>query len=231
MSLRSDVDAARAAAIEGLTAAHDHFTYSRRLWRQLLADARLEPATTVVLNNPTTGSRVAQQDLLPVVAASLEDYLPSAAVGQFVSTTEAFLSDVVRLWVIAYPFHFRTPVDVQTIVSAPDKPAILQAMADTFVGSLAYRSPREWFKQLNAIVALGVPTDPQVDGFAELKATRDVFVHNRGIANPLYLRKAGPLARATDGQPLDLPDPYVRDGWRLCQQVVTDVGTAAAARA
>lgn len=120
---------------------------------------------------------------------------------------------------------------MQTIVSAPDKPAILQAMADMYVAGLAYRAPREWFKQLNEIVKLGVPSDPQVDAFAELKATRDVFVHNRGIANDLYLRKSGTLARATEGQPLDLPDQYVHDAWLVCHQLVVDVGTAAAARA
>jgi hypothetical protein len=141
------------------------------------------------------------------------------------------LADLVRLWVIAYPFHFRTPVDVQTIVTAPDKAAILEAMADAYVTSLAYKTPREWFKQMNAIVSLGVPADAQIDAFAELKATRDVFVHNRGIANDTYLRKAGPMARAIEGQPIDLPDPYVHDAWRLCQSIVTDVGTAAAARA
>jgi hypothetical protein len=221
----------RDVAVKELADAHNHFAYSLLLWRRLLADARVERPTTVILSNPITGSTVANQDLLPVVADSLEEYLPSAAIGQIVAVTEAFVVDLVGLWVVAHPYHFKDKVDVETIIGAADKPAILQAMADAFVAGLAYKTPREWFRQLNSIVKLGVPSDFQIDAFAELKATRDVFVHNRGIANGVYLRKAGTLARATDGQPLDLPDAYVDDAWTLCHQLVVDVGTAAAARA
>jgi hypothetical protein len=230
MPLRSDVEAVRDRSLDALVEAHDHLEFSRQLWRDVLATTR-RPGQPLVLSNPVTGSRATGAALLAVVAASLNSYLPSASIQQFVSVAETFLADLVRLWVTAYPFHFRTPVDVQTIITAPDKAAILEAMADVYVGSLAYKTPREWFKQLNAIVALGVPTDAQIDAFAELKATRDVFVHNRGMANETYVRKAGVLARASDGQPIDLPDPYVHQAWRLCQSIVTDVGTAAAARA
>ena len=231
MSLRSDVESARVASLASLSAARNHFVYSRQLWDRLSLDARLTPATAAVLVDPTTGSSVDAPDLPAVVSAAPELYLPSAAVGQFVSATEAFVADLVRLWVVAYPFHFKGPVDVQPIVAAPDKPAVVDYLADVYVGSLFYKSPREWFKQLNAIVSLGVPTDDQVDAFAEVKATRDLFVHNRGIANETYVRKAGPAARAIDGQPVDLPDDYVHDAYRLCHALVADVGNAAAARA
>jgi hypothetical protein len=58
-----------------------------------------------------------------------------------------------------------------------------------------------------------------------------VFVHNRGIVTDIYLDKAGALRRAAIGQPLDLPDSYVHEGWRLCRKIVNDIGTAAAAKA
>jgi hypothetical protein len=40
---------------------------------------------------------------------------------------------------------------------------------------------------------------------AELKATRNVRAHNAGIANEIYVRKSGQLARAKAGEPLSMP--------------------------
>ena len=122
-------------------------------------------------------------------------------------------------------------VDVKDVVVAHDKNAIVQRIIDAHVGSLTYKSPHDWFEQINAMVALGAPAAVDVYRLAELKATRDIFVHNRGIVNETYLRKAGASARAAAGQPLDLPDAYVRTAWELCSRLTQDVGTAAAARA
>ena len=231
MSLRSDVVELTRSGLTALAAAHDHFAYSQQLWLELLTDPSVLAGRHTKLTNPITGSAVDDAVLVPTVNVAAELYLPSAAIGQFVSVTEAFVGDLIGRWLVEYPYHFKGTVDVQTVLSAPDRPAVLQLLADQFVGAMAYKSPRDWFKQLNAIVALGVPADAEVDAFAEIKATRDVFVHNRGIANDVYVRKAGPLARAVDGEPLDLPDPYVDDGWRACHAIVDAVGTAAAERA
>ena len=78
---------------------------------------------------------------------------------------------------------------------------------------------------------MNCPGPAEIEQFAEFKATRDVFAHNRGIVSQTYLDKTGPVARATLGNPLQLPDSYLHDSWRLCRKIVTDVGTAAAAKA
>ena len=232
MPLRDDVEATQRRVTTALSLAHDHFVYSQQLWKRSLVVGKVRGSGRTRLVNRVTKSRAEGVFLEIAVDQALGLYLPTAAIGQIVSLTEAFVVDLVRLWVTAHPFHLRgTPVDVELIVSAADKPAILRTLADRHVASLSYKTPREWFKQLNTMVTLGSPTDAEVDGFAELKATRDVFVHSSGIANEIYLRKAGTLARATVGDPLDLPDAYVHDAYRLCHALVTDVGTAAAARA
>lgn len=87
-------------------------------------------------------------------------------------------------------------MDVQAIVAAPDKAAILRPVVDQYVLSMGYKRPSEWFRQLNGIVSLNCPTDAEAARFSEFKATRDVFVHNRGIVTEIYLDKAATLARA-----------------------------------
>jgi len=232
MSLRSDVLALRDEAAANLTGAHDHLAYSQGLWLDLLARRGGKyHRGRVVLSNPVTGQAVLGNELRSVVTESVELNLPSAAIQQFTSITEAFLADLVRLWLTAYPSHLKGKVDIKDIVVAHDKDAIVQRVIDAHVGALTYKSPHDWFEQINAMVALGAPAPVDVYNFAEVKATRDIFVHNRGIVNETYVRKAGSLARATVGQPLDLPDPYVRSAWELCERLTQDVGTAAAARA
>lgn len=230
MSLRSDVERLRDESLAALVETHDYLVYSQRLWRRLGIETTRHRRRLSVYNR-ATGSKLTEADLPSLVDASVRKHLPIATIQQFTSITEAFLADLVRLWVTAYPFHLRGQLDVPSILKAPDKDAIVQLLVDRYLLDMTAKPPREWFRQLNEVVALGAPTVAEVDAFAEVKATRDVFVHNRGFVPEAYVRKAGPLARGAVGEPLDLPDPYLHDAWQSCEAIVAAVGTAAAGRA
>jgi hypothetical protein len=77
---------------------------------------------------------------------------------------------------------------------------------------------------------LGCPTPNEIDRIAEAKASRDVLVHNRGLASKTYASKAGKLARYQDGQRIDIPEHYHRDTWELIRKVITDISNAAIAK-
>jgi hypothetical protein len=80
-------------------------------------------------------------------------------------------------------------------------------------------------------VKLGCPTQDEIDRIGEAKASRDILAHNRGLANQIYLLKAGKFARFADGQKLDIPEHYHRETWELIRKVIADVFGAAAAKA
>jgi hypothetical protein len=183
------------------------------------------------LENKETRTTITELDLPRVAQTAANDYLPAATLQQFASLAETFLTELMRLWVTSHPTHLKGEVPVQLIVAAPDKAAILRPLIDQYVLGMGYKSPREWFKQLSSIVSLNHPSEAEIDQFAEFKATRDVFVHNRGIVTAIYTAKAGSLTRAPVGAPLDLPDAYLHAAWRLCSKIITDVGTDAAAKA
>ena len=84
---------------------------------------------------------------------------------------------------------------------------------------------------MEKLIAPGCPTDAEIGRLTEIKATRDVLVHGQGVANPTYLRKAGVLARAALQQPLPVTPNYHCESWSLLRKIVSDVGTAAAAKA
>jgi len=231
MSLKSEIETLRDTTASGLSAAHDHFVYTKKLWRIIDIEIRRR-GRKIILDNKVTGSRLTERDLLPVAQASVNDYLPSATIQQMVSLTETFLTDLVRLWVTAYPFHLKgQSVEIQTIVAAPDKASILAPLIENYVLAMGYKRPTEWFRQLQSMVSIPHPTQTEAEQFAEFKATRDVFVHNRGVATAIYADKAGANARAAAGLPLDLPDAYLHAGWALCRKIVLGVASAVAAKA
>jgi len=99
------------------------------------------------------------------------------------------------------------------------------------LNEVLYDRPTEWFSYLDGKVKLGCPTSNEVERIAEAKATRDVFVHNKGVANKTYESKAGNLARFHDGEKIDISEQYHRETWELVHRVVSDVSNAAIAKA
>jgi hypothetical protein len=229
--LADDIRATRDQTLSLLNDTHDYFTYTKRSWRILQA-AVLRDGMRFILRNQATNSTVDQNDLLARAQRYVSVDLSSATLQQFVSTFESYLMAVLRLWLRAYPAAVSArQVKGEQILALPDKGAIVDALIDKELQDVLYDRPANWFKYLNGRVALGCPTDGEVQQFAEIKATRDVLVHGGGVATSIYADKAGPLARAVPGQPLDVPEPYHRASWELIGKLVHDIGTTMAARA
>ena len=61
---------------------------------------------------------------------------------------------------------------------------------------------------------------PIENAYTEVKASRDVLVHNAGVINDLYLDKAGKLARGETGEALSLNDKYFDEAYLVLKEVV-----------
>ena len=137
----------------------------------------------------------------------------------------------MRLWLVAYPRSLGArKVDFDKVLDAPDKSAVTLLVVDKELNELSYERPTEWFAYLNAKVNLGCPTRDEIDAIAEMKATRDVLIHNRGVVNKTYELKTGKLARYKDGQRIDIPDQYHRQTWELIRKLVSDICNATIAK-
>ena len=73
-------------------------------------------------------------------------------------------------------------------------------------------------------------SSPLWDSLSEIKASRDILVHNKGVVNATYLAKAGKRARHKDGEPLEIPEQYHRASWETINKVVRDLAAAAIAK-
>jgi hypothetical protein len=94
----------------------------------------------------------------------------------------------------------------------------LQA-TDALLNELSYKSPSEFADALQGLLSINLLECPAFHKYVEIKATRDIFIHNRGIANDIYMRKAGSHARVKTGVVLPIDLQYFLESYEICLQV------------
>ena len=230
MPLADDIRATGRRALAALDAAHDYFGFSLQAWEAInsMADAG-EPLR---FQNPATGTTLDETTLTGWAARHVSPNLGRNALQQFVSVLEDFLFGLMRLWLAAHPRSLsRKQLLLSAVLDAPDKPAIVLAVVDRELNEVKYERLAEWFAYLEKLAKLGCPTADEIALLAEIKATRDVLVHNQGVANEAYVQKAGALARAVDGEILDAEPPYVEAAYPFLRRLVAELAEAASSKA
>lgn len=227
MGLADDIRRLAVNLLSGLDAAHDYYTFSRRVWG--FVEKKVSQGERFTFVNPSTGRRISQDELATLGEEYVETYLRSAAFQTFVSLFEDFVFDPLRLWLSAYPGSLsRKQVELGAVLRAGDVAAVARVVIDKEINELKYERVSNWFEYLNRLVSVGSPSADEVERLAEMKASRDILVHNQGVANPIYEQKAGRLARHRSGERLELPEAYLRESSRLIKKVIGDVSEAAA---
>jgi hypothetical protein len=89
--------------------------------------------------------------------------------------------------------------------------ALLQEAVEKQIDQLFYQRFDSTVEALSAFFTNTAIAHSSKDDVTELKATRDIYVHNAGIINGAYHRKAGPKARQADfhTKKLALDDSYL----------------------
>jgi hypothetical protein len=230
MALTDDLRALRDRALTDLNSAHDYYTDTKIAWGIVLQE--IEAGRTFSAQNLTTGTVTTQAELAGKARGYMTEQLAEATFQQFISIFENFFQELLRLWLLAYPMSLESrQVEFRAVLQAPDKEAIAQLVVNKELNEVLYDRPPEWFKYLNERAKLGCPSPDEISRIAEAKASRDVLVHNRGIANKVYESKADKLARYKDGERLDIPEQYHRATWELIRKIIADIAAAAIAKA
>ena len=229
MALSDDIRALRDQVLADLAAAHDYYTDTKIAWR--IVHKVIAVGHTMTIRNMITGTVTTQAELAAKARGYVTEQLTEATFQQFISIFENFYFDLLRLWLTAYPQSLgKKMVDFKTILELPDKNAITGLVVRKELSEVLYDRPTEWFAYLEDKVKLGCPTSDEIEHIAEAKASRDVFVHNKGIANKSYESKADKLARFAEGDEISIPEHYHRETFELIRKVVTDVANAAIAK-
>jgi hypothetical protein len=229
MSLADDIEALANRTLSSLDAGHDYYTYTKRVWR-VFQDV-VESGRKFGFRNPTTGTQVDEQALLTRAAHYTTEYLASSTFQHFVSLFEDFLFELMRYWLAAYPASLsKKQVEMESVLNCADKTAIILTVVDRELNELKYGRLADWFVYLERLAKLNCPTSDEIQRLAEIKASRDILVHNNGFANATYVAKAGNYARKREGEKLEIPEQYHLASWEAIRKAVTDASAAAVAK-
>ena len=117
---------------------------------------------------------------------------------------------LLRHWVLVHPQSIgKKQLPVSIIFEAADLDTVKRAAIDRELNELSYKKLKDWFVYLESLVKLGCPSEDEIKRLAEIKATRDVFIHNSGVANAIYEEKAGEKKRFRAGEKMDVPETTI----------------------
>lgn len=143
------------------------------------------------------------------------------AIVQLVTIVETMLGDVVRFAVTKYPQKLggKRNVPISAVLQATSIEEVHLRATDALLNELGYKSPTEFAESFQQLLSVNLLECPAFHRYVELKATRDIFIHNRGVANEVYVRKAGSHARVSAGSTLPVDVTYFLESYEACLQL------------
>ena len=151
-----------------------------------------------------------------IISGAAEKDLFLAVFVYTVAQVEAFINDIVstvlhsdkrRLLTVVQGIDPIKSVGVADVLQASDVDELVSEMIQKQVVSVSYGKPADQFKYLEQ--AIGVTIDePLRRQWVEIKATRDLIVHNSNVINKTYIDKSGDAARGEDGDEVIVDRSY-----------------------
>jgi hypothetical protein len=108
---------------------------------------------------------------------------------------------------------------MQIVLQASSIEDIHLRATDVLLNELAYKSLDEFAKEVESLLQLNLLECPAFHKYGELKATRDIHIHNQGFANETYVRKAGTHVRTRSNMRLPVPLQYFWESYECCLQL------------
>jgi hypothetical protein len=148
-----------------------------------------------------------------------------------VALTEDYFQNVLRVVLKWFPKKLHVSVDgkqversvgLDVVVSSSTVDEILDVVIQKQLFALFYGSPERYFEYVQKILSIEIEKELK-DSFAEIKATRDIIVHNSGIANDVYTAKSGKKARARSGERLEMNTAYFKAATQTLKGLVHSV--------
>ncbi len=153
------------------------------------------------------------------------DELPLTAIYHLVTFTETMLLDIIRTVVLSFPKKLskKRKIPISTVLSCDTIESIHLAAIDSFLHELSYQSPMEFTESVREIIGCNLLDIPAYPRYIEVKATRDIFIHNKGRVNKIYVQKSSPHARGKVGDTLSVDTNYFLSAYESCFQITFEL--------
>ena len=148
--------------------------------------------------------------IIQLLGDAVDEELPKQSLISAVAITENYMSEMLRLVLRAFPEKLKSQdkkVDLDLVLDSADIESLVSKIIECQIHSVFFAGPEKYFKYVETILSIKIPK-PSKEQYAEVKATRDLLVHNEGIINETYVRKAGKLARGKVGDTIPVDEMY-----------------------
>lgn len=128
--------------------------------------------------------------------------------GHIAGLLETFLSyDLNKLSIGANGGESKREILIEKVLEFDSIDSLRASIIRTRIQSALYASPRDYAKYFGSVSEIGMSVDDFVEYF-EIKATRDLIVHNSCVINEVYMQKVEGLARGRIGETIAVDKKY-----------------------
>ena len=163
-----------------------------------------------------------KEELLERYRFLAHQQLPVNGIFQLVSAIEIMFTLLIKQIVLAFPekINSKRKIDYKEILTSKNIDELHSRIVDSFVLDLSYQSPKEFASSVKDVISVNLLECPDFHKYVEVKATRDILIHNEGIVNKTYLFKSDSHARASVGELIPLSQPYFLMSYESCLKLI-----------
>ncbi|MEJ8629513.1 hypothetical protein P0F65_06080 [Sphingomonas sp. I4] len=162
----------------------------------------------------TVTSRRRDEDIGLIFYAQHERGVFETNIVSMVSRVEAFIQECIAIAASAFPAKLsvltdKSGIPLDLFLEHEDREDVIDRFVALKCEGLMFGKPSEYLDKAAKVLSIELERET-VRAFVEIKASRDIIIHNSGLINKLYVEKAGDKSRGDVGEELVIDDAYFR---------------------
>ncbi|SFH66892.1 hypothetical protein SAMN05216525_101182 [Bradyrhizobium sp. Gha] len=163
----------------------------------------------------TVSSRRRDEDVGALFLAQHGRGIYDTNIISIISRVEAFIQDCMFEAVKQYPEKLaiiggKSGIPLDLYLKHEDRDDLLEVFIALRCQDLMFGKPSEYLAKAAEVLSIQLKPDV-IATYVEMKASRDLIIHNGGRINQLYLDKAGRKARGEIDDELDIDEDYFEE--------------------
>jgi hypothetical protein len=184
----------------------------QRAAKLLASKSKAKKSYPVPKGDRTVASKRRDSDIGEIFKAQYERGIFETNIVSIVSRVEAFIQDCIFIAIQDQPKKLaiiaeKGSIPLDLFFEYSDRDDLLETYIALRCQDLMFGKPTEYLAKSAKVLSIEID-DEVAQSFIEMKASRDVIIHNRGSINQLYVEKAGRNARGTVGEELVVDARY-----------------------
>jgi hypothetical protein len=153
-------------------------------------------------------------DIAQVYQAQIDRGVFETNIVSIVSRTEAYIQECLSIAIKKYPEKLsliaeKSGVPIEMLLANESRDDIIHQYIALRCESMMFGKPKEYLQNVEKVLAITIDQDV-INEYIEIKASRDIIVHNSGAINKMYVEKAGAARRGEIGDELKIDSNYYR---------------------